>query len=122
MKSSHPSHVLVVDDSEPCLRICQIVLEQAVTPARSVPEALLALGHQMPDALVCDLLLGSTGTGFDVVAAVRAADADVFCIAVTGLATREIQEKALGTGFDEFLYKPYKPSRLVELLGTSSKS
>jgi DNA-binding response OmpR family regulator len=111
--------VLVVDDSEPCLRICVIALTQAgyrVSTARSVPDALRALSVEMPDALVCDLLLGTIGTGFDVIAAVRTLGAKIFCVAVTGLPTVQIREDAMVAGFDAFLFKPFKPSELVALL------
>ena len=70
----------------------------------------------MPDALVCDLLLGTIGTGFDVIAAVRASGAKAFCVAVTGLPASDIRDKAMEAGFDTFLYKPFKPSELVALL------
>jgi|GEM_PF-1674458 len=111
--------VLVVDDSEPCLRICRIALTQAgylVAAVSSVPEALHALAADMPDVLVCDLLLGTVGTGFDVVAAVRSFGGKAFCVAVTGLPTGEIRDNAMAAGFDAFLYKPFKPDDLVVLL------
>jgi len=119
MKANRSPCVLVVDDSEPCLRICRIALIQAgyqVIAASSVPEALRALAADMPDALVCDLLLGKIGTGLDVVAAVRAAGKKVFCVAVSGLPTDNIRDNAMAAGFDAFLFKPFKPANLVTLL------
>jgi len=119
MKANRSPRALVVDDSEPCLRICRIVLTQAgyqVVTASSVPEALRALAAEMPDILVCDLLLGKIGTGFDVVAAIRASGKKVFCVAVTGLPTGEIRDNAMAAGFDAFFYKPFKPAELVALL------
>ncbi len=114
-----PKRVLVVDDSEPCLRVSRIALTQAgyqVAAATSVMEALRALAVEMPDILVCDLLLGTVGTGLDVVAAVRGTGEKVFCVAVTGLPTGEIRDNAMAAGFDAFFYKPFKPADLVALL------
>lgn len=111
--------VLVVEDSAPCAKLFTIALEQAgfkVTVARSVPDALIELGREMPDALVCDLLLGLLGNGYDVVSAVRSAGAVIRCIAVTGLPADEIEGHALGAGFNLLLRKPFQPSKLVESL------
>jgi CheY-like chemotaxis protein len=111
--------VLVVDDSEPCLRICRIVLNHAgfdVYEARSVPEAILVIRKQIPDHLVCDLLLGREGNGYDVIAEFRRADGKGFAVAVTALIQPGIEQHARDVGFDAFLLKPYMPHRLVDLL------
>lgn len=111
--------VLIVEDSPPCAKLLSIALELAgfkVTVARSVPEALLELRREMPDALVCDLLLGLLGCGYDVVTAVRASGATIRCIAMTGLPAAEIESHALDAGFDLLLRKPFSPSRLIDSL------
>jgi DNA-binding response OmpR family regulator len=115
----NPRRVLVVEDSALCVKLFTIALEQAgfkVTVARSVPEALIQLRREMPDVLLCDLLLGLLGNGYDVVTAVRASGAKIRCIAMTGLPADEIECHALGAGFDLLLRKPFLPSRLISEL------
>ncbi len=114
-----PRRVLVVEDSAPCAKLFTIALERAgfkVIVARSVPEALIQLRKEMPDALVCDLLLGLLGNGYDVVTEVRSTGAMIRCIAVTGLPASEIEFHALAAGFDVLLRKPFQPSILVKML------
>jgi len=111
--------ILVVEDSAVCAKLFTIVLEKAgfnVTVASSAPEALAYLREKVPDAIVCNLLLGRTGNGYDVVAATRSTGATIPCIAVTGFPAFEIESQALGAGFDFLLRKPLQLSKLVEIL------
>jgi CheY-like chemotaxis protein len=111
--------VLVVEDSEPCLRICRIVLTHAgfdVDEARSAMEAIVAIRERLPDKLVCDLLLGRGRSGYDVVTEFRQAGGTGCAVAVTALIQPEVEQRARNVGFDAFLLKPYAPHRLVDLL------
>jgi CheY-like chemotaxis protein len=81
-----------------------------------VPEAIFSIRKSVPDALVCDMLLGRVGNGYDVIVCLRSLNSKTYAIAVTGLLDPAIEVHARDLGFNAFLRKPYFPSRLVELI------
>jgi len=114
-----PGRVLVVEDSPVCAKMLRITLEHAghdVSVVGSVPEALAILSVDIPDVVICDLLLGLVGNGYDVVSAIRAKGSRALCIAVTALINPEIEDHAKAAGFDIFLRKPLRTASLLKIL------
>jgi DNA-binding NtrC family response regulator len=117
--------VLVVDDSEPWRRICRIALVRhgyRVEIADGAKQAIAALSSVQPDFLLCDLLLGASGSGFEVLQAAHKIADRAFCIGVTGFVTPDIRRSALEAGFDAFLFKPYSVDKVCELFQRATKT
>lgn len=69
-----------------------------------------------PDAVVSDIGLPQLD-GFEIARRLRSAlGAQVCLIALTAYSQPEVQERALRSGFDEFLNKPADPDELHRLL------
>jgi CheY-like chemotaxis protein len=104
--------VLVVDDEADTREVLRAMLAQAgatVDLASSVNEAREAFRRARPDALLCDIGLGSED-GYALLRAVRLLPAElgggVPAIALTGYARPEDRERALEAGFDLHVAKP----------------
>ncbi len=74
------------------------------------------------DVVLCDLGLPGL-TGFDVVAALKAAhDAPPLVIATTGYSDARQRELADAAGFDHFLVKPLDLSVLLQIISAQAAS
>jgi two-component system response regulator RegA len=104
---SRPS-LLVVDDDAPLRERLARALAQrgfAVTTADSVRAGVEAARGQPPAYAVVDLRLGD-GNGLDVVAALRAARADVRVVMLTGYGNIATAVAAVKAGAIDYLSKP----------------
>jgi CheY-like chemotaxis protein len=102
--------VLVVDDNLDHLDIMDALLRQAgawVETARSAQEAFDRFQADPPAVVVSDLAMPE-GTGYQLIRQIRTAlvGNTTPVIAVTAFGDREIREKALAHGFDEWVAKP----------------
>lgn len=122
-----PKLLLIVDDSESCAETLEVALESipGIVP-RIVrnSQAALAACHDSANeiaALLTDLHL-STGSGFDLIAQLRADPrfARVPILLISGDSDPQLPERACAAGADVFISKPYSPSavrrKLEELL------
>lgn len=102
--------VLVVDDNLDHLIIMDSLLRHAgawVVTARSAQEAFDSFEADPPSVVVSDLAMPE-GTGYQLIRLIRTARVGntTPVIAVTAFGDREIREKALAHGFDEWVAKP----------------
>jgi CheY-like chemotaxis protein len=102
--------VLVVDDNLDHLVIMLQLLRSAgarVDTARSAQEAYDNFQSDPPNVVVSDLAM-PYGTGYQLIRLVRTSlvGSQTPVIALTAFGDREIREKALAHGFDEWLAKP----------------
>ncbi|MGE0158564.1 MAG: ATP-binding protein [Gemmatimonadales bacterium] len=111
--------VLAVDDNADALEIMSTALTAvgaSVRTARSGSEAIRQWDHEPPDVLLCDLAMPGMD-GFDVLARVRALDAQTHrstpAIAVTAHATPEHRRRSADAGFSAHVTKPYRLPELV---------
>jgi PAS domain S-box-containing protein len=128
--SSHPAAVfnlydlagltvLFVDDTPDTREIVSAYLEEArarVTTAGTAEEALRLLEAGPADVLVSDI--GMPGTdGFQFIRQVRALAPErgglVPAVALTAFARAEDRNKALVSGFQMYLTKPFQPAELI---------
>lgn len=119
--------VLVVEDDADALEAISTVLQRSgadVTAARSVPEALLALGRSRVDILVSDI--GMSGMdGITLIRAIRERSqqrgGDVPALALTAYAGGDTQRRALEAGFQAYLTKPIDASDLISAVGSLAR-
>ncbi|GIL14553.1 MAG: hypothetical protein BroJett038_32730 [Chloroflexota bacterium] len=114
-------HVLVVEDDEDVGKVFSIALEHAgfrVSVANSVVSALGLVSHQLPDAIVLDLLLPDM-SGLDLLRYVRKEfKRHVPMIVVSGATGGFQANQAKDIGADVFLGKPISVEDLVRAVAS----
>jgi len=114
--------VLVVDDDPEAREAIAAVLEAQgayVTPVGSAGTALRAIGWRIPDVLVSDIAMpGTDGHAFirRVRALTTARGGGTPAAAVTAYATPADQTRALLSGFQTYLPKPFEPDELIAMV------
>lgn len=87
------------------------------TSVSSAAEARVVLANDKPDLIVSDVCMAEE-SGLELIASIRKEERDgrMPAVAISGRATAEDREAALGAGFDEFLAKPFAMDQLVTAL------
>jgi DNA-binding NtrC family response regulator len=112
--NAHPTHVLVVEDSELFRQTIVEILTQegfAVDQAASGEQALEKLRQTVYDVLVTDLALPGK-TGNDVLRETIDRFPEIVSIVMTGYATVESAVEAMKMGAYDYLVKPFKVVQL----------
>ena len=113
-----PDTVLIVDDEPFILRSLSFVLERAgftVLQARDGDEALEALRDSRPRLVVLDVMMPRR-SGYEVCEIVKGDPdlRDTYVILLTAKGQGSAKDRGVEAGADEFMTKPFSPSRLVE--------
>jgi two-component system, OmpR family, KDP operon response regulator KdpE len=109
--------VLVVDDEPQIVRGLRVVLRNAgfrVDAAGTKEEALDALSHRPPDAVLLDLVLPD-GSGVDVCRQVRQWS-QVPIVVVSAVGDEREKVRALDAGADDYVTKPFGSQELAARL------
>jgi two-component system KDP operon response regulator KdpE len=109
--------VLVVDDEPQIVRGLRVVLRNAgyeVDAAGTKQEALDALSHRPPDAVLLDLVLPD-GSGVDVCREVREWS-HVPIVVVSAVGDEREKVRALDAGADDYVTKPFGSQELAARL------
>jgi two-component system, OmpR family, KDP operon response regulator KdpE len=111
------ARVLVVDDEPQIVRGLRVVLRNAgfeVDSAATKEEALDALAHRPPDAVLLDLVLPD-GSGVDVTREVREWST-VPIVVVSAVGDEREKVRALDAGADDYVTKPFGGDELTARL------
>ncbi|MFL5895532.1 MAG: response regulator [Thermoleophilaceae bacterium] len=111
------ARVLVVDDEPQIVRGLRVVLRNAgfqVDSAATKEEALDALAHRPPDAVLLDLVLPD-GSGVDVCREVRQWSS-VPIVVVSAVGDEREKVRALDAGADDYVTKPFGSDELTARL------
>ena len=114
---SEGPRVLVVDDEPQIVRGLRVVLRNAgfrVDSAGTKEEALDALSHRPPDAVLLDLVLPD-GSGVDVCRQVREWS-HVPIVVVSAVGDEREKVRALDAGADDYVTKPFGSQELAARL------
>jgi two-component system KDP operon response regulator KdpE len=114
---SDSPRVLVVDDEPQIVRGLRVVLRNAgfeVDSAGTKEEALDALSHRPPDAVLLDLVLPD-GSGVDVCRQVREWS-HVPIVVVSAVGDEREKVRALDAGADDYVTKPFGSQELTARL------
>jgi two-component system, OmpR family, KDP operon response regulator KdpE len=114
---SDSPRVLVVDDEPQIVRGLRVVLRNAgfeVDSAATKEEALDALSHRPPDAVLLDLVLPD-GSGVDVCRQVREWS-HVPIVVVSAVGDEREKVRALDAGADDYVTKPFGSQELAARL------
>jgi DNA-binding response OmpR family regulator len=107
-------NILIVDDDPMVVALVRSGLEATgwtLAVNRTAAEARAALRHETYDALILDVLLPD-GSGWDLVADLRADGLDVPVLMLTGKAGPEAAVQGLESGADDHLSKPFDVEEL----------
>src|SRR3979409_2115345 len=112
-----PARILIADDYEDNLELLRLTLESAayeVIEARDGVECLALAQAQLPDLVMLDLSMPKLD-GWEVFQALRADQRTngIPCVAATAYAEFD-RARALKTGFNAYLTKPFRTSELLE--------
>jgi len=112
------SHLLLVEDNYTLLNVMREILESEgyrVTCAANGEEAFQAFGQETPDLILSDVMMPRMD-GFALLEAVRAhpAGAAVPFLFLSARTERLATSTARILGADDYLFKPFEPSDLVE--------
>lgn len=113
--------VLVVDDEPFILRSLSFVLERAgftVVQARNGDEALEVLRDARPRLAILDVMMPKRN-GFEVCEIVKGDPdlRDTYVILLTAKGHESARDLGIRAGADEYMTKPFSPSRIVERVG-----
>jgi DNA-binding response OmpR family regulator len=116
---------LIVDDNEDTLDMLAMLLEAegaAVNQASRVNAACDIASRWQPDVVILDLAMPGED-GFSLLKRLRAISKSVAfpAIALTGFASAEARDRALTSGFQAHLSKPFAVEQLVALIGTLAR-
>ncbi len=110
--------LLIVDDAALVLRAIELSLAGegiVVRTAMTAAEAIRDFSQNRPDCAISDVRLPDR-SGLDLLAALRAIDAKVPIILMTGYGTAETAIEAMQRGAFDYLLKPIDPDALLELV------
>lgn len=111
-----PGSVLIADDYEDNRELLRLVLEMSghrVREARNGRECLMLAQTELPDLFLLDLSMPELD-GWDTLKELRRDERtrSIPCVAVTAFAEAD-RERALQSGFDAYLTKPFRGKELV---------
>lgn len=114
--------VLVVDDDADTRELLRFALEQAaanVIEAPSVTAAFETYRQSPPHAVITDIRLGRSD-GYALIKAIRETDAEYRgftpVIAISGFASADDEARAMDSGFNAFIAKPFDPATVVSVI------
>ncbi|MGL5870774.1 MAG: CBS domain-containing protein [Xenococcaceae cyanobacterium] len=114
--------ILAVDDETDSLELLTFILQQEgaiVVAVESATEALQAIEKERFDLLISDIGMSDLD-GFMLLQQIRQMDsnpnANIPAIALTAYAKNEDREKALASGFQDFLSKPFQSQDLFSAI------
>lgn len=115
---SNAKKILIVDDEPHILRSLGFVLERAgydVLQARSGTEALELIRQEHPVLVFLDIMMPELD-GYEVCRTIKSSDdlASTYVIMLTAKGQQHDREEGLEAGADEYMTKPFSPSRAVE--------
>ncbi len=112
---SGPRRILVVEDHADAREMLPHLLRlagHAVTEATDGPGGLEAALRERPDIALVDVGLPGFD-GYELARRLRAADAGVYLVALTGYGQPDDRRQARESGFDAHLVKPVSPDALL---------
>ena len=117
--------LLLIDDDPNLILLVKDYLEfrgYKVTTAENGREALEILQHQIPDMIICDVMMPEMD-GYTLVQKIRE-DSRTKCVPVLFLSAKgqsQDRVKGLNVGADVYMVKPFEPEELVAQVESSLK-
>jgi two-component system alkaline phosphatase synthesis response regulator PhoP len=118
MTENIPKKILVVDDEPFIVRSLTFVLKKQgykTITATDGEEAVIKIREEKPDLVFLDVMMPKK-TGFEVCQEVRGSVdmGDPYIIMLTARGQEADRERGLRLGVNEFMTKPFSPSKIIE--------
>ena len=117
---AHKQAILVVEDDDTNYLLIEKILskEFTVTVAENAEVALELFNNQSFDLILMDIALQKEMNGLELSQVIRAGkkNPSIPIIAVTGYASPEDKERAMESGCNEFLSKPFEHAQLTNVV------
>lgn len=127
-KMTDTRKILIVDDEDQARILLSQVVERADIPLENIllaedgEEALRIVATEYPDLILLDLLLPKLN-GYEVCRKLREIEGyNPFIIILTARGHNSDRQQAHDIGADDFMTKPFNPSRLIAQLNDILKS
>ena len=114
-----PDPILLVDDEDELRILLRDTLRQdgfQVEDAADVHSALALMDRRHYPVVLTDLNMPGGPTGFDLIRAVQARDAQTLCVVITGYASIESAIRAVKFGAYDFVQKPFQLAEIEAVL------
>ena len=117
---TRPPSILIADDYDDNRVLLRLMLEAAgynVLEARDGKECIETALAARPDVALIDLSMPGVD-GWGVLRELRADERthNLLCVAVTAFSGEENQQRALESGFNAYIIKPYRSKDLLDLV------
>jgi DNA-binding response OmpR family regulator len=116
-------NILIIDDDKTILKILsKILLKEgyAVNTAETGQEALKKIETKQYDAAVIDVKL-QDANGIDLLTQIQSIAPSMVKIMLTGYPSDEDRTKAFAQGADDYLAKPVRSEKLIEIIESKLK-
>ena len=120
--------ILVIDDDADTCELLRTMLDEYganVVVANSVEAALALCRRTPPHLVVSDIRLGSSD-GFALIEAIRKYNREYRgftpAIAITGFVAPGDEERAMASGFNAYIHKPFDPADLINTITSLLRS
>lgn len=114
------ARILVVDDEPGYRKHLRRILSDAGYEVETVgtsAEALDLGSRHPPDVLVADWMLKDVLCGIEIAEILRASNASLKVIIISGYPSSELLEKAAAFGISEFIEKPFSSRKIRDAVG-----
>ena len=111
--------ILIIDDDPVTQLFCRRIIEKQgdeVDTASDGYEAIKKAKQANYDSLLVDLVLPGMMNGIDVIKKIRSLLPNSSIIAYSGFSDNDITERVIQAGANNFLAKPFKPEKLVQVM------
>lgn len=116
--------ILIIDDDADTLALNEMVLRRAGAQpivAANVRQAVEAFRTKRPDVLLCDLNLGESADGCDLLKSLRDVTGQTIpAIALSGMPRDLAEPRALQSGFVAYVEKPTNPDALTRVIASAT--
>ncbi|MBF0331238.1 MAG: response regulator [Candidatus Omnitrophica bacterium] len=111
-------HILIVEDDEPCRLLLEAMLEDlgcTFDIALNGQEGIDKMMKHEFDVVVTDIRM-PVMTGYEMVKLIRKTHPNLPIVALTAHAMEWVKGKCIHHGMNDYLSKPFKQEKLVEML------
>ena len=119
--------ILIVEDQADIRKLLRMTLESGAYEVMEVPtadEAWAVAQRNKPDIVLLDMMMPGTLDGLEVCCRIKTSYdlRHTLVVLLTARDSAEDREAGFNVGADEYLVKPFSPTRLLQILASLERS
>ncbi|BDE73862.1 MULTISPECIES: response regulator [Delftia] len=119
--------ILIVEDQADIRKLLRMTLESGAYEVMEVPtadEAWAVAQRNKPDIVLLDMMMPGTLDGLEVCCRIKTSYdlRHTLVVLLTARDSAEDREAGFNAGADEYLVKPFSPTRLLQILASLERS